>query len=253
MKEMGMSLVRLVIVAFSLMLAAAPGWAQAPGSAPVAAAPLGLQGFGIVLVLGDMQDGGTGDSVPPGARAALADLKDFLPYRSYRVLDTAWLLASSMTRQAITSRLRGPDEQDYEVVLDRLALPPTTLQVHFTMREPSAARQAEAAARHTDRLALLKRQLMEAYEQLKRVESQQNRSDSDVEAVRRRVVALEADFESLNIRGVRYVPGEATLIDTTFTMSLGETVVVGTSRMRGGNKALIVLLTAATKGAKPRE
>jgi hypothetical protein len=36
-------------------------------------------------------------------------------------------------------------------------------------------------------------------------------------------------------------------------MSLGETVVVGTSRMRGGNKALIVLLTAATKGAKPRE
>jgi hypothetical protein len=36
-------------------------------------------------------------------------------------------------------------------------------------------------------------------------------------------------------------------------MSLGETVVVGTSRMRGGSKALIVLLTAATRGAKPRE
>jgi hypothetical protein len=43
------------------------------------------------------------------------------------------------------------------------------------------------------------------------------------------------------------------LIDTSFTMSLGETVIVGTSRMRGGNKEVIVLLTAATRGAKPRE
>jgi hypothetical protein len=47
--------------------------------------------------------------------------------------------------------------------------------------------------------------------------------------------------------------GGATLIDTSFNMALGETVVVGTSRMRGGNKALIVLLTAATRGAKPKE
>ena len=48
-------------------------------------------------------------------------------------------------------------------------------------------------------------------------------------------------------------PAGATLIDTSFNMSLGEAVVVGTSRMRGGNKALNVLLTAATRGAKPRE
>jgi hypothetical protein len=35
-----------------------------------------------------------------------------------------------------------------------------------------------------------------------------------------------------------------TIIDTSFTMDVGETVVVGTSRLRGGSKALIALLTA---------
>ena len=34
------------------------------------------------------------------------------------------------------------------------------------------------------------------------------------------------------------------LIDTSFAMDVGETVVVGTSRLPGGDKALIALLTA---------
>jgi hypothetical protein len=34
------------------------------------------------------------------------------------------------------------------------------------------------------------------------------------------------------------------IIDTTFTMDVGETVVVGTSRLKGGSRALIALLTA---------
>ena len=54
-----------------------------------------------------VQEGATGDNIPAAARAALADLKDFLPYRSYRVLDTSWVLASSNTRQAVTSRFKG--------------------------------------------------------------------------------------------------------------------------------------------------
>jgi hypothetical protein len=237
-------IVRRAIVLLVMLFFTSPALAQAPIGT--------LDGFGIVLVLGDVQDGAS-DNVPAAARAALADLKDFLPYRSYRVLDTAWVLASATTRQAVTSRLQGLDDQDYEVVLERLALPPSSLQVHFTMREPGAARQAAAAARHSDRLAMLKRQMMQTHEQLKRADSERNRSDADVETLRQRLTRLEADFESLNIQGVGYVPGESTLIDTSFNMSLGETVVVGTSRMRGGNKALIVVLTAATKGSKPRE
>jgi hypothetical protein len=36
-----------------------------------------------------------------------------------------------------------------------------------------------------------------------------------------------------------------TIIDTSFTMDIGETVVVGTSRLQG-DKALIALLTAVS-------
>jgi hypothetical protein len=35
-------------------------------------------------------------------------------------------------------------------------------------------------------------------------------------------------------------------------MDVGETVVVGTSRVRGGDKALITLLTAVPKGSAPK-
>jgi hypothetical protein len=111
------------------------------------------------------------------------------------VLDTAWVLASSATRQAVSSRLQGPDEQDFEVTLDRMP---------------------------------------------------------DIEALRQRLAENEIAIDTRQKQG-RYAPGGATLIDTSFIMSLGETVVVGTSRMRGGNKALIVLLSAAMRGAKPRE
>jgi hypothetical protein len=227
-----------VMVALALLLVTTPAWAQA-------AAPGGLQGFGIVLVLGDVQEGATTDNIPPAARAALSDLKDFLPYRSYRVLDTAWLLASSTTRQAITGRLRGTDEQEYEVVLDRLALPPSSLQVRFAMSEPGSGNKNRDAALRTEI-----QQMIAARSALENQLRQPGADPGTVSALRQRLVDAEAaiDMRQSEMRS----PG-STLIDTTFTMSLGETVVVGTSRMRGGSKALIVLLTAATRGAKPRE
>ena len=41
------------------------------------------------------------------------------------------------------------------------------------------------------------------------------------------------------------------MIDTSFTMDVGETVVVGTSRLKANSKALIALLTAVpAKGTK---
>lgn len=47
-------------------------------------------------------------------------------------------------------------------------------------------------------------------------------------------------------RTTHHAAGSAPLIDTSFVMDPGETVVVGTSRLEGG-RALIVLLTAAAK------
>jgi hypothetical protein len=237
-------IVRLMSVAVSLLLAATPAWAQASTSS--------LQGFNVVLVLGDVQDGATADNLQPGARAALADLKDFLPYRSYRVLDTAWVLASSTTRQEVTSRLRGLDEQDYEVALDRMPVGSASLQVHFRMAEPGGYEAQKA-----DRDAGLRAEIQRMIAARSVYENQLRQQASDpgaVSALRQRLADTEAAIEmhQSQLRSSSGFGG-ATLIDTSFTMSLGETVVVGTSRMRGGNKALIVLLTAATKGTKPRE
>src|SRR5262245_47760507 len=131
------ALVRRGLMGLALLALTTPASAQ--GTSPA------LQGFSIVLVLGDVQDGAASETVPPAARAALADLKDFLPYRSYRVLDTAWVLASSATRQAVSSRLQGPDEQDFEVTLDRMPVGPSSLQVRFEMREPDANAERSAA------------------------------------------------------------------------------------------------------------
>ena len=238
-------IVRSVIVAIGLVLASSSAWAQTSTSA--------FQGFSVVLVLGDVQEGTTSDNIPAAARAALADLKDFLPYRSYRVLDTAWVLASSATRQAVSTRLQGPDEQDYEVTLDRMPVGPTSLQVRFEMREPDG--NAERRAALADRERALKGELNQLLATHAALESQLKRLDAahpDAAALRQRLADNEIAIETMKGQS-RYAPGGATLIDTSFNMSLGETVVVGTSRMRGGNKALIVLLTAATKGAKPRE
>ncbi len=237
-------IVRSVIVAIGLVLTSSSAWAQTSTSA--------LQGFSVVLVLGDVQDGPTSDNIPAGARTALADLKDFLPYRSYRVLDTAWVLASSTTRQAVTSRLRGLDEQDYEVELDRMPVSPSSLQIRFRMNEPGGYGTQKA-----DRDAGLKAEIQDMIAARAALENQLRQVASDpaaVTALRQRLADAEVAIETRQNR-LRSSAGfgGATLIDTAFNMALGETVVVGTSRMRGGNKALIVLLTAATKGAKPRE
>ena len=53
------------------------------------------QGFSVVLVLGDLNSGSNADAtVPPAARKALSDMKDFLPYKGYRLLDAEWILGS---------------------------------------------------------------------------------------------------------------------------------------------------------------
>jgi len=50
-------------------------------------------GFSVVLLIGDSQNAGGGDGLPaaPGLRKALNDVKDFLPYKSYKLLDSQWL------------------------------------------------------------------------------------------------------------------------------------------------------------------
>src|SRR4029077_2488305 len=70
------------------------------------------RGFSVVLLLGETQSAGGGDGLPPAPalRKALADVRDFLPYKSYRVLDTQWLRGGS-------TRMKGLEDQEYDIDL----------------------------------------------------------------------------------------------------------------------------------------
>ena len=71
-----------------------------------------LRGFSVVLLLGEQ----TGSIIPPkglspSAQRAIADIKEFLPYKSYRVLDTQWAAGSEYGTSK--GRIRGLDQKDY--------------------------------------------------------------------------------------------------------------------------------------------
>ena len=75
----------VAVVAWQSPAAAAQGGKPSVAiTTPKPSWPGATYGFSVVLVLGDMQGGATADSVPAAARKALADMKDFLPYKSYR-------------------------------------------------------------------------------------------------------------------------------------------------------------------------
>jgi hypothetical protein len=181
----------------------------------------------------------------------LADMKDFLPYKGYRLLDVQWILGSDRS----ATRLRGADEQEYQLSLRADALGgPQALRVAFHLQEPAAAdttinytddgqRRAQAAAIQ-DRIAQLEQEA--AALRTRGAESERTLRMVLAQIAEAKRQLASAESAPTNVRG-------RSIIDTTFFMDVGETVVVGTSRIRGGDKALIALLTAVPKGgtAKP--
>jgi hypothetical protein len=144
-------------------------------------------GFQIVLLAASVKPGGGGQEVPANVQKALADLKGFLPFKGYEVLDTAWM--SGTQDRSIEARLVDRQGAGYQVIM----------QFHDT----------GAAADHT---------------------------------LFADVFRLHADpFKPQGSTETR--PGGA-LIDTSFGVKEGETLVVGTSKVGGSSEALVVLLTA---------
>jgi hypothetical protein len=147
------------------------------------------QAFQIVLLVADQGAGGNEAPLPAHAAAALADVREFLPFRRYRTVDAAWLRTTREAEAVVT----GPD-----------GLP---LVVHLRFR---------------DRVA----------EQL------------FVEAFALDAPAVLPDDPG-GAEGAKKRPRSQRLLATSFSMAVGETLVVGTSKLDGGDEALVVLLTAA--------
>jgi hypothetical protein len=139
------------------------------------AASVSLRKFVFTLVLGDVQPG-AGSTFTPAAAKALADLKDFLPYKRYTLLDTIYQIGPNGT----SAQMKGMDDgQKYEF---------------FTQGAAHAVPNRTSMRVHLRSMAAPER---------------------------------PATF----------------LIDTAFEIELGETVVVGTSRL-DGNRALLLLVTS---------
>ena len=212
------------------------------------------QGFSVVLVLGDLQGGTTQDNVPPAARKALTDMREFLPYKSYRLLDVQWTLCCGGGRgpTPVVSRLRGPDGNDFELTLAASLEPASRLAVRFALRDPSSA-DGEGGGSELIRELQAEKQRLEAQYEAMRKRAQQNYEvgmgkgpDEEKEVLEARARLAQGSIklaEAKQRRSVGRVMSSASraMIDTSFTMDVGETVVVGTSRLAGGDKALIAL------------
>jgi hypothetical protein len=160
-------------------------------------------GFAITLVLGDMKYTGASDTIPPPARKALGDVKDFLPYKEYRLLDSQWMLCCG--GRPVLTRLKGPDQREYavEVFVTRGGAKLEILQVRFVLSDAGASEKGAAGS-----------------------------------------AAAPAGDASAREPAGRDAPSR-TVMDASFQMDITETVVVGTSRLKGGDNALIAVLTAS--------
>jgi hypothetical protein len=181
-------------------------------------APAKVHGFNVALVLGEMQGGSTLETLPQAAKKALVDMRDFLPYKSYRMLDSQWILCcggSKLGEQPVVSgRLRGVDDQQYAFSIEVHGGSPLKLSLGFWLRE--------------------------LFDPVKKTPSK-SAKDPEPGDVQRQ---LE---ETLRAFGSK----QGAVIDSTFSMDVGETVVIGTSSLKG-EKALIALLTAAKRpGSQP--
>jgi hypothetical protein len=278
-----MSLRSSVVMAGLALFAAfppVPGSAQTPSDVPFKKPsgwePQPRRGFNVVLLLGDMQDTGGQDTVPNAARKALADMKDFLPYKGYRLLDTQWVLGS--TSGPTITRLRGVDDQEYglELRAQQTMVPaggfaPGTTFVRFVLTDASdgAGTGAGDGGRTQPKELKSDTTTLEIGREIFQLERERDdlqpriskgRKDVDVgmasvdevkrlevqlAAVTRRISDLKQSLSAASSKA----SGRA-VIDTSFRMEDGETVVVGTSKVKGGGRALIALLTATSDRAK---
>jgi len=178
--------IAMITVALATHAALAQGQEPKVGVTPAQAQePKRLQGFSLLLLLGDTQGAAQPANISAPARKALSDIKDFLPYKNYRVLDTQWVAGSDNGNSS--GSLRGLDNENYQFALRTFGRTP----------QPG---------------------------------------ESDTSLARAQLRVWTGTTSNLTF-----------LLDNSFNITAGETVVVGTSRVQG-ERALVVLLTAVAAG-----
>jgi hypothetical protein len=148
------------------------------------------QSFQLLLLAAGGKARSGGPEIPANVQKALADLKGFLPFKGYELLDSTWMRA---TQDRVTeARLIGRDGASYEATL--------------LFRAPSSG-------------------------------------DLFIDGFRLKAEPFTPTSPG-GARETRNTRPSRDLIQTTFGIKTGETVVVGTSRVENSDEALVVLLTA---------
>ena len=202
-------------------------------------------GFSIVLLLGDTKgSGATVDTLPIAARKALSDVKDFLPYKDYKLLDAQWVLCCG--GGPVMTRLSGPDGREYAANMDVTREGPKleALGIRFLLMDVGGTdtkgapggRAIENVEADLKALAIEREDLQRRY----------RANDPRVVKNETLIRTLEAELAKLQGRAAADV--RRPVMEASFKIAVGETVVVGTSRLRGGDRALIAILTAAPQG-----
>lgn len=146
------------------------------------------QNLQILLLSASLKPSATaGPEIPENAQKALNDLKKFLPFKSYQLVDGAWLSATE--GRSAQARLAGTNGAAYKVEL----------------RFRSTA-------------------------------------DSEPPSLFMETFRLDQEMMVQMEKGPQF--GGRRLIETSFSVKVGETIVVGTSKAEGADGALVVLLTA---------
>lgn len=262
-----------------------PGVTPPPsGQQPARPAPMhprseamnNLQGFNIVLLVGESQSSGPSiEDLPPAAKKALADMRDFLPFKNYRVLDSQWTSCCANPGGTwISGRLQGvtaaqsgsqiqlvPRAYSFKLMAQASGAE-SRLNVSFTLTPDQMGSRAEQSPISTAREAELEKRLSELRRELDTIEDEIPRrttpataNNADVAAlqarrrrVQQQIVETTQEVAASRSRGPEVDRSNRNLVDGSFVMEVGETVVVGTSRL-GGDKALIAIVTAARKTA----
>ena len=185
------------------------------------------RGFSVVLVLGETQGSAATAKLSPAAARALDDVKELLPYKTFHVLDTLWMAGGTSS----IGRLHGSSGQEYDITLD-VERDNNLFEVRLRLDEPGANPGILDVAR-LQRVGVLEQQRGAIERELAQTRDQANLEQRQ---------ALEQRLA--NVRKQIALARAMRLIDSRFEMTSGETVVVGTSRLRDSDKALIVLLTA---------
>ena len=268
---------------FATVTASVSAQQQAPkpverASAPVEFVSNTISGFNIVLVVGETQPSGSAsvDELPPAAKKALNDMREFLPYKHYRVLDVQWTsCCAPRSSTVITGRLQGvtgsvapngslnliPRAYGFSVHTNASS---SNLPIRFVLNpEEPGGRAGHAENLQGARAAERERQDLQA--EIETLSLQISKMRQQVEkgltpaneldlrrqqdqhaSLKRRLADMEPEAVHAGSTAGRPI------MDSSFTMDAGETVVVGTSRL-GGDKALIAIVSAVRKSSGKRE